>query len=332
MQTTRHGLRVTLLAGVSVVALAAASPNASAADMGAPPVYKKAPSPPPAPPSTWSWWIEGGAFNTGGASLGVPTFKPDWGGEGAIGFDWQAQTLWHVLGQFRYGAASKNKPLNFSNASAGGTTVTVNGTQNLREDHWLVDFGIGRDFGLGNGNAMWTLGVRVADLRSKLTANANFTAKTFTPSAGGASVSNVTKGTFSAQEKASFVGAGPRFGVQGDIPFGGQWSIDWLAGAAVLFGERNFQVTATTTVGGVSMPIAGTESDAAAIFNADAEAGLSYWINPNLKITASYRFDDYFNALKTLKSAQSVNSTLVMTTSNVDRSYSGPMLRLTSKF
>jgi hypothetical protein len=331
MQPTRRGFRIALLAGVSVIALAAASPNASAADMASPPLLKKAPPPPP-PQSTWSWWVEGGAFNTGGGGgVGVPAFKPNWGGEGAVGFDWQAQPLWHVLGQFRYGSASKTKPLNFSNASAGGTTVSVSGTQNLREDHWLVDFGIGRDFGLGNGSAMWTLGVRVADLRSKLTANANFTAKTFTPS-GAASVSNVTKGTFSAQEKASFVGAGPRFGVQGDIPLGGQWSIDWLAGAAVLFGERNFQVTATTTAGGVTIPIAGTDSNSAAIFNADAEAGLSYWINPNLKITASYRFDDYFKALKTLQSAQLVGSTLVLTTSNVDRSYSGPMLRLTSKF
>jgi hypothetical protein len=76
----------------------------------------------------------------------------------------------------------KNKPLNFAKASPGGTTVSVNGTQNLREDHWLVDFGVGRDFGLGNGNAMWTLGVGVADLRSKLTSNANFTAKTFSRS------------------------------------------------------------------------------------------------------------------------------------------------------
>jgi hypothetical protein len=300
--------------------------------MAARPVYKKAPSPPPAPPSTWSWWLEGGAFNTGGGGVGVPTFKPNWGGEGAIGFDWQAQPSWHVLGQFRYGSASKSKPLNFTNASAGGTTVTVNGTQSLREDHWLVDFGVGRDFGLGNGNAMWTFGVRVADLRSKLTSNANFTAKTFTPSVGGMSVASVTKGSFSAQEKSTFVGAGPRFGVQGDIPLGGQWSIDWLAGAAVLFGERNFQITGNATVGGLSFPFAGSNSDSAAIFNADAEAGLSYWINPNLKITASYRFDDYFKALRTLQSAQLVGSTLVITSSNVDRSYSGPMLRLTSKF
>jgi hypothetical protein len=184
----------------------------------------------------------------------------------------------------------KNKPLNFAKASPGGTTVSVNGTQNLREDHWLVDFGVGRDFGLGNGNAMWTLGVGVADLRSKLTSNANFTAKTFTAISHG------------------------------------------LAGAAVLFGERSLQVTATTTAAGVTLPIAGTDSGSAAIFNADAEAGLSYWINPNLKITASYRFDDYFKALKTIQSAQLVGSTLVITSSNVDRSYSGPMLRLTSKF
>jgi opacity protein-like surface antigen len=331
MQPTSHGLRITLLAGVSVVALAAASLNANAADMASSPVLRKAPPPPPAPPSTWSWWVEGGVFNTGGGGVGVPTFKPNWGGEGAIGFDWQAQPLWHVLGQFRYGSASKNKPLNFTNASAGGTTVTVNGSQNLREDHWLVDFGVGRDFGLGNGT-MWTLGVRVADLRSKLTSNANFTAKTFTPSIGGHSVASITKGSFAAQEKASFVGAGPRFGVQGDIPLGGQWSIDWLAGAAVLFGERSFQITGNATVGGVPFPFSSSNSDSATIFNADAEAGLSYSINSNLKITASYRFDDYFNALRTLKSATLVGSTLVATTSNSDRSYSGPMLRLTSKF
>ena len=113
MQSTRRGLRITLLAGASVVALAAASPNASAADMASPPVLKKAPSPPPLPPSTWTWWLEGGAFNTGGGGVGqFPSFKPDWGGEGAVGFDWQAQPLWHVNGQFRYGTASKSKPTN----------------------------------------------------------------------------------------------------------------------------------------------------------------------------------------------------------------------------
>jgi len=327
MHHGKHGLRIALLAGASVVALAAAAPSASAADMNKP-MPMKAPPSVAVPKDTWTWWFEGGVFNTGGAALGVPTFKPNWGGEGAVGFDWNALPQMHVVGQFRYGAASKDKSLQIATAAThGGSSTTISGTQNLREDHWLIDFGIGRDFGLGNSHAMWTLGIRVADLRSKLTANGAFTNTTFTPTQGG-TTKNVNKGAFSAQEKTSFVGAGPRFGLQGDIPLGGQWSIDWLAGAAVLFGERNFQVTAST--GGI--PVAGLSSDSPAVFNVDAQAGLSYWFSPNMKITASYRFDDYFKALKVLQSAQLVGTTLVTTTSNIDRSYSGPMVRLTFKY
>jgi hypothetical protein len=61
----------------------------------------------------------------------------------------------------------------------------------------------------------------------------------------------------------------------------------------------------------------------------DAEAGLSYWFNPNLKITASYRFDGYFKALKTVNT---LSGTGAGTFSNVDQIYQGPMVRLTSKF
>jgi hypothetical protein len=200
MQSPRHELRIALFAGVSVVALAAASPNASPADMASP-VYKKAPAPPLPPQSTWAWWIEGGAFNTGGGGVGqFPSIKPNWGGEGAVGFDWQAQPLWHVNGQFRYGSATKSGPTK-SVFQSGTTTITNTGTQNLREDHWLVDFGVGRDFGLGNSRAMWTLGVRVADLRSKLNASGNFVSA----SSGGAIVGT---GVSSSQEKSTFVGAG----------------------------------------------------------------------------------------------------------------------------
>jgi hypothetical protein len=331
MRRSSSGLRIALLAGASVAALVAAAPSAGAADLSKP-TLTKAPPPAPVAKDTWTWWIEGGAFSTGGKVLGVPAFDPNWGGEGAVGFDWNALPQMHVVGQFRYGSASKSQPLAFHNASAGGTTVTVNGTQSLREDHWLIDFGIGRDFGLGNSHAMWTLGVRVADLRSKLSANANFTAKTTTPAPiCCATIVSTTKGAFSAQERSTFVGAGPRFGVQGEIPLGGQWSIDWLAGAAVLFGERNFQITATTTGGGGAI-IAGTSSDSRAVFNVDAQAGLSYWFSPNMKFTVSYRFDDYFRALKSLSSATLSGTTLVTTTSNVDRSFSGPMARLTWKY
>jgi len=168
--------------------------------------------------------------------------------------------------------------------------------------------------------------VRVADLRAKLNASGSFVSATST---------GTINGNFASRERSTFVGAGPRFGLQGDIPLGGQWSIDWLAGAAVLFGERNVQFNSTQTIGGVVVITTGANAaDSPAFFNADAEAGLSYWFNPNLKITASYRYDEYFKALKTLTVASTslgVNGP-VFVFSNIDRIYSGPMLRLTSTF
>src|SRR5215467_4567138 len=316
MQHSSHGLRIALLAGVSVVALAAAAPSAGAADVNKP-VLTKAPPPVAAPKDTWTWWIEGGAFHSDGGNFGqFPAFKPDWGGEGAVGFDWQPFAPMHVVGQFRYGQATKSDPLH-SVFTSGPTTITTNGTQSLREDHWLID-----------------LGIRVADLRARLNTNASFV------SAGGRTPA---AGVSTAQERSTFVGAGPRFAVQGDIPLGGPWSIDWGAGAAVLFGERNVQVTSTATgtvTGGLG---AGTNfvattlvhaSDSPAIFNVDAQAGLSYWFSPNVKFTVSYRFDEYFRALKTITVASTTLGTggPVFVASNIDRSFSGPMARLTWKY
>ena len=123
--------------------------------------------------------------------------------------------------QFRYGAAQKSQRLH--SAFSGTTTTThvpfhgtATGSQSLREDHWLVDFNVRRDLGVGNGNnAQWTLGVRVADLRSKLNANRLFTAH----GVGGAGTS--TAAPFNDQQKSTFLGAGPRLGVVGETPLGG---------------------------------------------------------------------------------------------------------------
>jgi len=115
--------------------------------------------------------------------------------------------------------------------------------------------------------------------------------------------------------------------VQGDIPLGNQFSIDWAAGAAVLFGERAVRVTvpAATNVGA-------SVSDTPAIFNVDAQAGLSYWFTPATKLTVSYRYDEYFRALKTVVTTNAFTSAPTVSTKNIDRSFSGPMVRLTTKF
>jgi hypothetical protein len=93
---------------------------------------------------------------------------------------------------------------------------------------------------------------------------------------------------------------------------------------AVLVGERHTsQTTIPTPIGGgVFGPIISGAAieDTAAIFNVDGQAGLSYWFS----ITASYRVDAYFSALKTLKPGTS------SIFKDVDQIYNGPMLRLTS--
>jgi opacity protein-like surface antigen len=319
-----HGLRIALLAGASVVALAASAPSAGAADMNKP-MPMKAP-PVPVAKDTWTWWIEGGAFNTDGGSFGqFPSIKPNWGGEGAIGFDWNVLPQMHVVGDARFGAASKSNPFHSVVPTGGGTVVTSIGSQSLKEDHWLVDFGIGRDFGLGNSHAEWTLGVRVADLRARLNVNA----KTKGLSASGTTVST---GVNAAQERSTFFGVGPRLAAQGDIPLGGQLSIDWLGGVAVLFGERSAQTISTTVNAAGTTQNGAIFTDTPAVLNLEAQAGLSYWFSPTMKITLSYRYDEYFRALKSITLVSATSGTPVLAASNIDRAFNGPMLRLTTKF
>jgi hypothetical protein len=83
-----------------------------------------------------------------------------------------------VSGQFRYGSAQKTQGFNtLANFETivipNGTTFvgTLTNNEKIRDEHWVVDFAIGRDFGLGNANAQWKLGLRVVDLRARLTAS-----------------------------------------------------------------------------------------------------------------------------------------------------------------
>ena len=116
--------------------------------------------------------------------------------------------------------------------------------------------------------------------------------------------------------------------MQGDIPLGNQWSIDWLAGAAALFGERSVTVSVPTGV----TTFGASVSDTPVIFNVDAQAGLSYWFSPATKLSVSYRFDEYFKALKTVVINNAFTSAPTVSTKNIDRSFSVPMVRLTTKF
>ena len=338
-------IRVTLFAGVSILALVAAAPAVKAADLPT-----KAPkfAPAPAPQDRWTWWVEGGAFNTSDPNFGPFPFltspvgiTPKLGWEGAIGFDYSpaAWSPYHISGQFRYGAARrKNKtfPASVAITSPPGFVFTAttrsvfaigSGSAEIKEHHWLVDFAVGREFQLGSGQAQAKLGVRVADIYSKVTGSGAVSGGT-TTGFGGTPVT----GVFSFSSRSKFLGIGPRLGIDGVNPLVGPWSLDYGGGVAVLFGKRSLDSSSVMTLiydpGGTNSP--GTQSTAlsssstGAVFNLDAQLGVSYQFNRNFKMTASYRFDGYWNALRAPNSAGAIVNENVF--------YYGPMLRATLIF
>ena len=248
----RVSLRIALFAGVSSIALAAASSAVSAADL---PVKAPVVAPAPAPRDLWTWWIEGGAFDTADPYFGLSApfngITPRWGWEGAIGFDYRmgAFSPYHLSGQFRYGAAKRSSAFSRTESFFGGTSTpfsrtaspivgTANGSADVKEHHWLVDFAVGREFALGSGMTQVKVGVRVAELYSKVTAN-EFFFGSFGPGA------TTVSGNLAFSNRSRFLGVGPRLGIDGSLPFAGSWSLDYLGGVAVLFGTRKFDSTTT---------------------------------------------------------------------------------------
>jgi Legionella pneumophila major outer membrane protein precursor len=291
----------------------------------------------------WTVWGEGAAFATNGGSVHfgdpVDAGKAHWGGEAAAGFDVRlGVTPWHVSADVRYGSAknsgtfARNGMIAIpSNTPTFGTApgvfnarVGATGSFTQREQHELADFAAGRDVGLGIGQMQVKAGLRIAEIASKTGGSANFVAPTlYSAGVFGHGLVGARPGAFSFEQQSRFAGGGPRVGVEGAVPLGGGWALDYLGGMAGLYGARSFGVT----TGGTAAPFGFNEagaSDNTVVFNLDAQAGLSYWLMPSLKVTAGYRFDGYWGALKTLDA----NGNLA----NADRFYMGPTLRLTGRF
>jgi hypothetical protein len=104
----------------------------------------------------------------------------------------------------------------------------------------------------------------------------------------------------------NFLGAGPLIGIQGSVPFAGNWALDYLGDAAVLFGTQNSTSTTTTTTsfspailaalgGGGGGAFTTNAQRFATVFSADIQVGISYWVTQNLKVGASYRLDALIN-------------------------------------
>jgi hypothetical protein len=298
--------------------------SAYGADMGVP---LKAPPRPIR--GEFNAFVEGGAFWTGGDPVRTFPFSvadplapnsapfnlnPRLGWDAAVGFDYRfAGSPWHVSAQFRYGAASKSDsdasgfgPAVIFAAFPGGffnTTAAAQTTASNREAHWLADFAIGRDLNSGSDAIQVKFGMRVAELSSRIhqVNNTSLHATQFPFIPGGGFFDQVTNRDI--EQNASFRGAGPRIAAEGAVPLPAGWEFDYLAGAAVLFGTRRFDLTnrfvdIQNSNLLVTLPFASrftqVDQKGATVANGDLQAGFAYWVTPNFRVNASYRLDAYF--------------------------------------
>jgi hypothetical protein len=354
---SRRARKTVLLASASLIALAVASSDLRAQSAQSTPPTAGAPQ------GQWSSWSEAGLTGHPATdpAIGLPplgpfaNMDPGVGWEGAIGFDHRlceaapapllakanpppCWSPYHIVGQFRYGQNyGGSDPFNLTDAALTVFTplgashtalVTATGSGTLNdESHWLVDLAIGRDFGLGSSKAQAQLGIRVAEITSTASGAGALSGCLF----GALPCATAVTGNFSFQSRSQFLGIGPRLGVDGSQPLGGAWAFEYLGGLAVLLGNRSLNASQTVfaTTTSPSFPpqtsvAALSASSTVGILNLDAQAGISYWLTHDFKLTVSYRFDGYFNALTIIEPNGSVGQQ--------DRFYFGPMLRGTVTF
>jgi len=343
-----YRVRVTLLAGVSAIAITAAQPEISlAADLPARPVVATK-APPTAFRDRWTVWVEGGAALFGGdpGVAGLTGFDVDpkrWGWEAAIGVEFRpGMSPWIWSAQFRYGqhgsnSESSNPLATFLVGNFATTPFNFVGTNSAsrKEHHWVADFMVGRDMGLGQGHNTLRFGVRIAQIWGKTTGSAQWQFNALTPTLPCTALPPSAYCAYDQrayEQKSSFLGVGPRLALDGQIPFGNNWAFEYAGGVAALFGRRKADQTVAinqipptaipTPVCVTGCPFATTSSgNNGVVFNMDAMLGLSYAFNPNTILMIAYRFDGYFDALRGYDSNGNVT--------NLDRFYHGPMVRLT---
>jgi hypothetical protein len=298
----------------------------------------------------------------GAGKVGQFDLTPKLGWEAATGFDYRfAGSPWHVNMQFRYGEGGKTSGsvssagsfdiatlvaiLGLGGGGMGGLTGgTIGGSEtfsaNYKETHWLTDFAVGRDVFTGGRDAMQVKGgIRIAEYVDNLNTTDNTSSFfNFTPpvTLGAIPISSIAFNTVTQnQTRDSFLGAGPKVGIEGAIPFAGSWTLDYLGDAAILFGTERSSTTTTPVntvtptflaflVGGNNSVFTNTTQRFSSVFSGDVQVGIGYWITPSMKLAASYRLDAMIHV-------QNTNGAGV-TTLTPDRYWHGPRLTLSGQF
>jgi len=282
--------RYTVLAAVSAVALfAKVEQEAFAADV--------------AVAGQDRWWgaLEGQYLFFGGDSAVYGPHEDDplalslkpkngWGIGGEVGFQ-PADSPWSLVGRLRYGESNKDDgESNYDYASEEPPfSVDASGSANHREQHYIADFEIGRDVGLGtlgdDSNIRLIAGVRYAHFKGKGTFLSGFTV----------SGQNGDEGYADVDMKRSFNGIGPRLGFDAMVPLADRFALDAGVAGALLFGKQKLSASGVGGFAGEVEDIDAGRSKTVLVPNLEASAALSWLVAENAKFSLGYRVDSYFD-------------------------------------
>jgi len=124
-----------------------------------------------------------------------------------------------------------------------------------REEHQIVDFAVGHDFGLGSGlKSMVSAGLRYAEFQSDTDWAANAQTDWNIPNGwslghqGPHYHSSFTRRHVTLTAERAFTGAGPALSWEATLPVwgddqSGRFNVDWAVTAGALFGERETSIT-----------------------------------------------------------------------------------------
>jgi hypothetical protein len=255
-----------------------------------------------------------------------------YGGEGSISLHPHG-TDWSFTAAIRYGRSSNNKHVHqqtklYTHFLRGAAPRTASlprfadfKAQNS-ENHAILDFQVGRDFGLGFGESTASFGVRMADFTSK--SGIGILARPNVDFVAGTLLGKYTKlpshadYQVNASNRRSFSGVGPSLSFNGDLPvIGGEdgaLTLDWGVNGALLFGrqkatgssnEAAYHYKGAALTGnpppGVTLlydhpTVAHNRSRSVTVPNVGFLAGVSFRY-PGAKVSFGYRADMFFGAM-----------------------------------
>jgi hypothetical protein len=191
----------------------------------------------------------------------------------------------------RYGSFSEE----FSNKYFGGNASN-------KVSHTLIDFQVGRDFGIGmfgeNGSSVLSIGARYAKFSDRT--HVAFQSSKYLPEEGGPH-------TFGGAGRINrgFTGLGPRLSWEASLPLGDQttggFTVDWGVDFAILFGRStasdhfsNYARTIGTTTYSTNN---GHRNHDHIVPNFDAHLGMSYHFDGGAHVSFGYMFEKFGNVL-----------------------------------